>query len=791
MNLSLNVMRKYNLLFLLFCLSGIIQAQNIQGTVIEKSSSEPIISARIETSEGLKTITNIDGAFKINAEKFPVKLKISMIGFNSQEISVSAPTENLVVKLTSSDFQTGTVVVSASRRQQDVEEVPMSMDVLKADFLDSKGFSNLEDAVESTPGVTTMDGQVSIRGGSGYAYGVGSRVMLLWNGLPLLSGDAGDIKFNTLPVENTSQIEVIKGASSVLYGSGALNGVVALTEREPTLEGEFRVKLQSAIYNNPRRNSLQWYKGSPRGLSFGDVYYGKMHKNFGYSVSGSLFGDMGFREGETETRGRIGGMFYFRPENIKNLKAGLGYNFQHQYQGSFLVWESDSLGLSPRGGTDTNDPNSTLIVTSGNRLNVDPYVKIYSKNQKYSHDIKGRLYWVDNNVVTDASQDNSSKTYIIDYQFQHKLDSNGVFIAGASTIFADVNANLFGIHTSLNSAMYAQADYKFYKKLFITAGVRAEYFQIDGLRGDSDYNAFGTTIPIYPIFRSAASYQLMKGTFLRTSWGQGVRFPSVAERFTQTSVGALNIFPNANLRRETGWAAEFGIKQVFLFKNWKALLDVAGFWNEYNDMIEFTFGIHNPPGTDLSLDPNDPYYLFKWIGFKATNAERARITGAEITLTSEGNLGRFELRTLIGYTYLNPISLNQDSEYLATFSDTTTNILKYRFNHMFKGDAEIIYNKYSFGVSCRYTSFMKNIDAAFEQPLGGQNGEEILRGLKNYRTINNRGLAIVDIRVGYKVSEQVNLSLIVNNLLNTEYMSRPGAIQPPRMFMIQAMFKLK
>jgi iron complex outermembrane receptor protein len=784
-------MRKYNLLFLLFCLSGIIQAQNIQGTVIEKSSSEPIISARIETSEGLKTITNIDGAFKINAEKFPVKLKISMIGFNSQEISVSAPTENLVVKLTSSDFQTGTVVVSASRRQQDVEEVPMSMDVLKADFLDSKGFSNLEDAVESTPGVTTMDGQVSIRGGSGYAYGVGSRVMLLWNGLPLLSGDAGDIKFNTLPVENTSQIEVIKGASSVLYGSGALNGVVALTEREPTLEGEFRVKLQSAIYNNPRRNSLQWYKGSPRGLSFGDVYYGKMHKNFGYSVSGSLFGDMGFREGETETRGRIGGMFYFRPENIKNLKAGLGYNFQHQYQGSFLVWESDSLGLSPRGGTDTNDPNSTLIVTSGNRLNVDPYVKIYSKNQKYSHDIKGRLYWVDNNVVTDASQDNSSKTYIIDYQFQHKLDSNGVFIAGASTIFADVNANLFGIHTSLNSAMYAQADYKFYKKLFITAGVRAEYFQIDGLRGDSDYNAFGTTIPIYPIFRSAASYQLMKGTFLRTSWGQGVRFPSVAERFTQTSVGALNIFPNANLRRETGWAAEFGIKQVFLFKNWKALLDVAGFWNEYNDMIEFTFGIHNPPGTDLSLDPNDPYYLFKWIGFKATNAERARITGAEITLTSEGNLGRFELRTLIGYTYLNPISLNQDSEYLATFSDTTTNILKYRFNHMFKGDAEIIYNKYSFGVSCRYTSFMKNIDAAFEQPLGGQNGEEILRGLKNYRTINNIGLAIVDIRVGYKVSEQVNLSLIVNNLLNTEYMSRPGAIQPPRMFMIQAMFKLK
>ena len=783
-------MRNLLLLLLLFSFNTIV-SQNITGSILDKSTNEPIIGARIESTDNQKTVSNIEGQFRLNIATFPIKLKISMVGFMTQEIAVSEPTTNLVVKLVASDFQTGTVVVSASRRQQDIEEVPVSMDVLKATFLDSKGFSNLEDAVESTPGVTTMDGQVSIRGGSGYAYGVGSRVMLLWNGLPLLSGDAGDIKFNTLPIENTSQIEVIKGASSVLYGSGALNGVVSLTEREPKLDGEFRIKVQSAIYDNPQRTSLQWYKGSMRGLSFADVYYGKMHKNFGYSVSGSLFGDMGYRQGESERRGRIGGNFYFRPENNKNIKAGIGYNFQSQVAGSFLVWESDSLAFSPRGGADINDPNSTLVVTSGKRLNVDPYLKIYSKNQKFTHDIKGRLYWVDNNVVSDSTQDNSSKTFMIDYQLQHKIDSNGTISAGASTIYADVNASLFGIHNSLNSALYAQMDYKFSKKLFVTAGVRTEFFQIDGQRGDSDYNVFGTTIPIYPIFRTAASYQLLKGTFLRTSWGQGVRFPSVAERFTQTSIGALNIFPNSGLQRETGWAAEFGVKQVFMFNKWRALLDVAGFWNEYNDMIEFTFGIHNPVGTVLSLDPNDPYYLYRWIGFKAMNAERARITGAEITLTSEGNLGKVDLRTLVGYTYMNPISLNRNPAYLSTFSDTTTNILKYRFNHMFKGDVELIYKNVSVGISCRYTSFMKNIDAAFEQPLGGPDGDQILRGLKEYRMINNRGLAILDMRFGYKLNEQVNLSLIVNNLLNTEYASRPGAIQPPRMFMIQAMFKLK
>jgi iron complex outermembrane receptor protein len=784
----MRIQKLFTLLVLFFtCITD--YAQNVQGTVLDKSNNEPLISARIESSDGQKTVTNADGNFKLNIVKFPIRLKVSMVGYATQEITVNAPNSNLIIKLGSSDFQTGTVVVSASRRQQEIEEVPMSMDVLKADFMDSKGFSNLEDAVESTPGVHTMDGQVSIRGGSGYAYGVGSRVMLLWNGLPLLSGDAGDIKFNTLPIENSSQVEIIKGASSVLYGSGALNGVVALTEREPKLDGEFRIKLQSAVYDNPKRNSLQWYDGSLRGLSFGDVYYGKMYKNFGYSASASLFGDMGYREGEFERRGRLGGMFYFRPEKNKNIKAGIGYNYQYQLSSSFLIWESDSLGFRPRGGSDYNDPASTLVVTRGNRLNVDPYIKIYSKNQRYVHDIKGRLYWIDNNVVSDPTQDNSSKTYLLDYQLQHKIDSNGTFIAGVSIIYADVNANLFGIHQSLNPAMYAQVDYRFFNKLFVTAGLRGEYFQIDGKRGDSDYNMLGTTSPIYPIFRTAASYQLYKGTFLRTSWGQGVRFPSVAERFTQTSVGALNIFPNAGLSRETGWAAEFGIKQVILLDKWKALLDVAGFWNEYNDMIEFTFGVHNPPGTQLSTNPNDPYYILNWVGFKAVNAEKARITGAEITLTSEGNIGQYGLRTIVGYTYMNPISLNNDPNYRASFSDTSTNMLKYRFNHMFKGDVEVMYNVFNLGLSCRYSSFMKNIDRVFEQPLLG--GEEILRGLMKYRQLNNRGLAVVDIRFGYRLNDKVNLSLIVNNLFNTEYMSRPGAIQPPRMFMLQSMFRLK
>ena len=151
-----------------------------------------------------------------------------------------------------------------------------------------------------------------------------------------------------------------------------------------------------------------------------------------------------------------------------------------------------------------------------------------------------------------------------------------------------------------------------------------------------------------------------------------------------------------------------------------------------------------------------------------------------------GKIGKFEIITLIGYTYMNPISLNNDSAYIASFSDTLSGMLKYRFRHLAKADIEVNYNKLSFGVSCRYNSFMANIDKVFEESI---QGTFILPGLKEYRKIYNKGNLVFDARFAYKLNEKVRLSVIGNNILNSEYSSRPGDIQPPRNFAIQAQIK--
>jgi iron complex outermembrane receptor protein len=781
------------ILVILLCTVSTSLFSQVTGKVIDAKTKEPLTGVKISVSDGSLMKSNGEGRFIINAKNYPITIVSSLIQFLNDTTKVNGPGE-ITIALSEPVTNFQTVVISAGKRKQAVEEVPVSMEIIKPQLIDNKGITDLEQAVDQTPGVFTMDGQVSIRGGSGFAYGTGSRVLLLWNGMPLLSGYAGDTQWNAIPMEQADQVEVMKGASSVLYGSGALNGVISLVEKEPKSDPEMKLKIQTGIYDNPRRESLKWWGKEHPSQKFNPMYQqvefyrGQMFRKAGYTISSTLFKSDGYRDGEGEMRGRVSGTVYIRPETWKRTKMGIGYNYQVQKTGNFLIWQSDTLGYTPSGGTDTSNAASTLTYNLGHRLFIDPYIKFTDKHDN-KHSLKTRMYYAQNTNLNNVSQSNGAIIYYTDYQFQKQFNNGISLTSGLSNIRNVVFSNLFGDHNSNNAAAYVQYDHKITEKLDLSGGLRVEHFIMDGKSGDSRFvigKDSTITLPIYPVLRAGLHYQIAKYTHLRISAGQGIRYPAVAERYTQTSVGALNIFPNEALTPEKGWAGEIGIKQGVKMGEWKGMFDAAWFINRYQNMIEFTFGVYNPPSIVLSLDPNDPGYINKWIGFRANNAEAAQITGLDLSFNSMGKIGKFEIITLIGYTYMNPISLNNDSAYIASFSDTLSGMLKYRFRHLAKADIEVNYNKFSFGVSCRYNSFMANIDKVFEESI---QGTFILPGLKEYRKIYNKGNLVFDARFAYKLNEKVRLSVIGNNILNSEYSSRPGDIQPPRNFAIQAQIK--
>ena len=780
-----NVKMKISALLLLF-IPFKFSAQ-ISGLVIDKSTNTPIVGAKIIATDGSKIISDFNGEFKLNCSVFPIQIKVSMLQYQDIEIQVEKA-GTLKIELLESVKNLGTVVVSAGRRQQAIEDVPVSMEIIRPQLIDNKGITDLEQAVDQSPGVYTMDGQVSIRGGGGFSYGAGSRVLVLWNGMPLLSGYAGDTQWNAIPMEQASQIEIMKGAASVLYGSGALNGVISLIEKEPGIVPETKIKLQYGVYDNPARNSLKWWSRSPMNQQI-EAYHGQMFKKMGYTLSTTLFNNDGYRAGETEQRGRISGTLFFKPQKIERLKAGIGFNYQYQKTGNFLIWESDSLGYTPSGGADTSIKASTLTYNIGQRLFVDPYLKYIDKHNN-RHNLKARVYYVNNANINNAQQGSGAIIYFSEYQFQKQFKNGITLTSGISDIYNVVTSKLFGDHTSNNIAVYGQYEHKI-GKFDITAGARLEYFEMDGKSGDTDFilsKKDSLIIPFYPVFRTGLHYELAKFTHLRASFGQGIRYPAVGERFIQTSVGALNIFSNPNLRPEIGWSSEIGIKQGLKIGSWKGMFDISAFINQYSNMTEFSFGIYKPDSI-VSLQLTDPSaidYLSNWVGFQAQNAEEARITGLDFSFNSSGKLGNVEIISLIGYTYMNPISLNSDSLYTSNFSDSTSKMLKYRFKHLAKADVEANYKKISLGFSCRYNSFMSNIDRTFEDAIFGT---YILPGLKEYRKKYNKGSLVFDFRFGYKINEIMRIGLIANNILNTEYSSRPGDIQAPRNFMLQLQMK--
>ena len=108
-------------------------------------------------------------------------------------------------------------------------------------------------------------------------------------------------------------------------------------------------------------------------------------------------------------------------------------------------------------------------------------------------------------------------------------------------------------------------------------------------------------------------------------------------------------------------------------------------------------------------------------------------------------------------------------------------------------DLELTYKKTSAGISLRYNDFMKNIDYLFTTDLinnGLPGFFDGIPGINDAREKFKNGDFIIDTRTSYQLNDIVKISLIINNLLNREYMSRPANMMPPRTFAIQCNMKI-
>lgn len=775
-------MKRFLSLALFFCIVSNVfsQTATIRGKITDADSKEPLIGVNIILDNKTGTVTDANGKYFITLKPGSYKIKYKYIGYTVEEKALvfqEGEVHNMDIAMKVQIHAIDEIVVSAGKFEQKLSDVTVSLQVIKPARIENMNTQNLNEAINLVPGVDISGEQPSIRGGSGYSYGAGSRVLVLVDDLPLLSPASGDPKWDFLPTENISQIEVLKGASSALFGSSALNGVINVRTAFPENYPVTKISTSTGIYMQPERQSLVWNKNSPKLFTSCTFLHSQKIGNLDMVVGSQLLGDAGYREKQFEKHGRVNLNLRYRDKKIEGLSYGANTNYMYFDKMDFFLWVSDSLAY--------NQNLDALSDVVGTRLNIDPFITYFNKKgDKIS--LRTRYYHENYKNLYDVGKNSFSDSFYSDFQYQKNLKDNLNLTVGVTSQYAEVKANLFGNHYSSNIALYSQFDKKI-RKLSISAGIRAEYSQVDSTQTVSqfEYKRNGTLImefPIYPVVRFGLNYQLAAHTFLRGSFGQGYRFPSIAELYTTTNLGGLNIFPNNTLKPETGESVELGVKQGLKISNWSGYLDIAGFYTKYHNMMEYTFGFYNP---DSVVITNYEQYL-SFFGFKSFNIGNAEISGVDVTLAGEGKIFNIPAAILIGYTFTNPNDLNGAND---STKSTNNRILKYRYYHSAKGDIEFTFDRITTGMSFVYTSNIINIDKAFEEPLFEGSNVYILPGLKEYRAEHNKGSWVFDFRVSFEATDKMKVSLVLKNAFNKEYMGRPGDIRPPRNMSLQFSFR--
>lgn len=655
-------------------------------------------------------------------------------------------------------------IISTNKNLSRLSRSSVSVSVLKPYLINNKITSDISTALEQMPGVTISDGQVNIRNGSGWSYGAGSRVMVTLDELPMISPDAGQVQFGFLPVENLASVEVVKSAGSVLYGSSALNGVVNLRSGEPGQQANARVTGFAGFYDFPRRDSLRWNK-SRRGVHGTNGFWSQKMGNTGIMAQWNALYDQGYRRNEYNQRARMGVRVKHTSAKVKGLNYGANTGVQQSNSGSFLLWESFAQGY------ETFD--SGFNYNKGFRLHIDPFAEW--KRKKVTHKFQARYLALENDATANnagSDQSNGSSLLYAEYRMNRSFRHLNITL-GAAGMLAETHSLLFGgKQTAENRAAFFQTEYK-RGRLQLSGGGRYEMYAIN----DAIYSK--------PVFRAGVNYSVGRATFLRASAGQGFRFPSMAELFVTTSVGALAVYSNPGLRPESGSNAELGLKQGYKIGGFKGFADVSLFQMTLTDMMEFSFGFWDP-------NPNTGFGL----GFKSINVGVGKVSGFEFETMGEGKIGNTHWQLLGGYTYTLPRVMNPEYVYARdsgglqlnfenTRNDTNT-LMKYRFQHLIRADLQCSWKNLEFGLSYRYNSRMTNIDGAFTKGILSW----FITGIQ--RSMDQLGSAhIFDARVAYKVNDKWKVNAQVSNLFNREYLGRPCDLRPPRSFQLQAVWTLR
>lgn len=234
-------MKQITILILLLALCVCTDAaaqRNFRLTVLEKGTEQPVIAANVayadnpELRNAMHTITDVDGKTVLKlAGKGRWYYKLTYVSFVPETGTIEASEAEKTVYMKEDALGLNEVVVTGSRAARPIKLSPITTQVLGGKQLVDAGYANLQQALQQeTPGLNIQKvgfgNEISMQGLDA------RHVLFLMDGERMTGDMAGNLDYERFNLHAIDRIEIVKGASSTLYGSRAAGAVINLITKK-------------------------------------------------------------------------------------------------------------------------------------------------------------------------------------------------------------------------------------------------------------------------------------------------------------------------------------------------------------------------------------------------------------------------------------------------------------------------------------------------------------------------------------------------------------------------------
>ncbi|MDR0660753.1 MAG: TonB-dependent receptor [Prevotellaceae bacterium] len=630
---------------LLIVFIGQISARTIKGYVYD-SEKKPIPNVSISIAGGSQNVlTDNTGFFTIAAADNDY-LIAECLGYQENRVKVNG-SEHIAIELKEEENFLNTVVVTGTRTTRTLKNTPVLTKVVSSLELKDMGAVTALDALESLlPGVhfdpNPMGDNIQIQG-LGNAY-----ILVLIDGERIAPETNENVNFSRLNVAEIERIEILNGASSVLYGSNAIGGVINIITKKIGQPLEGFVQGRYSKFNTYNADASLGFKvaslTSKTGLNF--------KTTDGYDLTPETPQSYTVRPNTDYTLTQS-----LRYELSKKLSADLnGRFFSHETENPPLsVSTTHKLVRDYTFGGKVNYAMSekNVLTASGHS---DIY-KSYTVLEKKSNDKElGSDYKYTSARLLDAWTPSDKIQVVGGVEFNHeKMFSENLF------------GNIGRDESSHNTNLFVQGDFKIVKNLEGVIGARY-----------TNHSGFGSH------FSPKTSLMYKLGSFrFRAGISNGFKTPTLKEMYYNFDhQGMFQVIGNPDLKPEESWYKSFSVE----FLNETVNISASFYHNSINDKINTVqYNIEDPSG-------NETYEM------RYENVADARILGVDV-FAQYNFLKHFSFKG--GYAYADAIDKEDDTQISGNSKHNITSAFSFRFNKLKIGSR---YFPFVLSFSGRYSS---------------------------------------------------------------------------------------